>query len=334
MSINAVISNDIHVHIGNFPINIAFAEEVTEFAIGDLTFTAVSGNGLGNITRTLTGSGATYMVNITLPLNAIGSFSVEIAGQVMVNGVAQDVVVTVKTFRYDTVFDVRTAFLSLRYNDTENEIVLPVQFGEDVFWFDKSDLTIEEKAGTQAYLLEHYVRGEDADYEIVFRPAANTWGAFTVDITGEVVKETDLVREIVNVDPVLISYNNLTPMLANVDTPFKSSDGWWNISLEFVHPVVGFGIHSIITGIDHKQSFIYRGRSLDVKPTTVPPAFSKVYPFAEAQKRHCVGDWATVDLVSIEQARYFWVKLRSDEEKAPEILLKDENKLSSVSVAI
>ena len=341
MSINAVISNEISTHIGNFTVNIAFAKDVTAFDISDLTFTAASGNGLTNIKRSLTGGGSTYMVNVSVPSAVSGSFSVGITGEVMVDGTAERVVATVKTFRYDTIFDVRTSFLPLRYSDVDDAIILPIHFDEDVLWFDKSDLFIERKAGSEAYLLEHYVRGADADHEVVFHPALGTWGAIGVDITGEVIKESDLVREIVHVDPVLISYNNLPPTLADVDTPFMSEDGWWNVGLSFEYPVVGFGIHSIITGIEHKQSFIYRGLRLDVKPESIPPAFSDVYPFAEVQRKHCVGDWEYIDLMSTEQARYFWVKLHPNNSGAdsgideiPEILLKDENGLRPVSVAI
>lgn len=339
MSINAVISNEIGTHIGSFSVNIAFAKDVTAFDISDVTFTAVSGNGVTNINRSLSGSGATYMVNVSVPSAVSGSFSVEITGQVMVDGASERVVATAKTFRYDTIFDVRTAFLPLRYNDGDDEIILPIQFDEDVLWFDKSDLFIEKRAGTEAYLLEHYVRGVDADYEVVFHPARGTWGAIGVDITGEVIKESDLVREIVNVDPVLISYNNLLPTLADVDTPFMSEDGWWNVGLSFEYPVVGFGIHSIITGIEHAKDFIYRGLSMDVKPENIPPAFSDVYPFAEVSGKHCVGDWESVDRMSTEQGRYFWVKLHpnnsgSNSDEVPEILLKDVNGLRPVSVAI
>lgn len=338
MSVNAVISNEISTHIGNFSVNIAFEKDVTDFDIADVTFTAVDGNGVTNIVRTLTGSGATYMVNVTLPADVKGSFSVAITGQVMVDGTAERVVATVKTFRYDTIFDVSTSFLPLRYED--DEIILPIEFDEDVLWFDKSDLFVERKAGSEAFLLEHYVRGKDADYEVVYLPARGTWGAIGVDITGEVIKETDLVREIVNVDPVLISYNNLPAVLADVDTPFMSDDGWWNVCLSFEYPVVGFGIHSIITGIDQSQDFIYRGLSMDVKPASVPPSFSDVYDYEEVSGKHCVGEWEYVDLKSTEQALYFWVKLKpnnsgADSDKVPEILLKDENNgLRPVSVAV
>lgn len=334
--VRANITNDLVTHIGNFSVNIAFAEAVTDFALSDLVFTAVSGNGLNDLSWTLTGVQSTYMVNISVPADVQGSFSIGITGQVSVSGTGQDVVAVVKTFRYDTIFEVETAFSRLRYNAAVSEIILPMRFSEDVLWFDRSDLSVEWKAGSEAYFLNYHVLGEGSDYEVMFRPMDETWGAVCVDLTGEVVKESDLVREIVHVEPILISYNNLTPTLADVGTPFRSDDGWWNISLSFESPIVGFGIHSLSVGIDIAADFIYRGLNLDVEPEGVPPPFSDVYPFSEVQGKHCVGEWEYVDLRSEEQARYFWVKLRSDteSEKVPEILLKDVHGLLPVSVAI
>ena len=334
--INAIISNNISTHTGNFGINIAFDESVTVFTISDITFAAVSGNGITGITHTLSGSGASYIVNVSVPANTQGSFSVDISGMVNVSGTAQNVVATAKTFRYDTVAGVGTTLSPLQYNTKGDQIILPVVFADDVIWFDKSDLSVKKKAGSDSFLLDLYVRGQDRKFDIVILPEQGTWGAVGVDIIGDVIKETNLTRKSVDVDELLVSYNNVTPVIADVETPFKSTDGWWNIALEMESPIVDFGIHSIITGIEHKQDFIYRGLRLDVKPEDMPPVFSDVYPFAEVQRKHCVGDWEYVDLMSTEQARYFWVKLnpKSSENKTPEILLKDQNGLSPVSVAI
>lgn len=329
--INANITNHIQTHIGDFTVNVAFAKDVEDFDLANVSFAAVSGNGTMGVSFLFTGSGSNYMITVIVPDGVEGSFSVNITGQVTVDGSAQDVVATERVFSYDTIFDVRTTFGGLRYND--EKIVLPINFAEDVLWFDKSDLLVEGKAGSDAYLIDYYIRGKDADYEVVFNPALGTWGAVCVDITGEVVKEADLVREIVNVDPLLISYNHLSPVLADVGTPFKSDDGWWNIAVAFEYPVVGFGIHSIITGISHTQLFIYQGMSLDVKPEIDPPAFSDVYPFESVQGQHCVGDWISVGEVSTEQGRYFWVKLNTVSDEMPEIFLKEEDAiLKSVSV--
>ena len=269
--INAIISNNVSTHTGNFGINIVFAEAVTGFDISDITFTAVDGNGITGISHTLSGSGASYIVNVSVPSNVQGSFSVNITGMVNVSGTAQNVVATVKTFRYDTVAGVGTTLSPLSYNAAGDQIILPVTFASDVIWFDKSDLDVEKRAGSDAFLLDLYVRGQDRNFDIIFLPAAGTWGAIGVDITGDVINENYLTRKTVDVEALLISYNNLTPTLKDVETPFKSSDGWWNIGLELESPAVGFGIHSIITGIDHQQSFIYRGLRLDVKPAKMPP---------------------------------------------------------------
>lgn len=336
MSINAVITNNIGTHIGDFPINIAFAAEVSDFVLSDLTFTAVSGNGTtGVVFRQVTGSGANYMVAVSLPSNVEGAFSVEITGQVAVNGVVQDVVATVKTFRYDTIFDVSTVFLPLRYNDAENEIVLPVQFGESVFWFDKSDLSIEEKVGTPAYLIEHYVRGEDANYDVVFNPAPQTWGAICVNIAGEVVKETDLVREIVNATPMLISYNKLPVLIKDVATPTKSKDGYWNVIVTFEYPIENFSAGDMILGINTTALLMYRGLTLDVQPDDVLPDIGKHYDPTVAPANHKIGDWQYHGVGrTAEQGRYFYIKFISADTDMPEVLLREKNGIKPVSVAI
>lgn len=320
--INANITNHIDTHIGSFPINITFAQPVTNFTSADITLTAQNGNGLTAITHTLTGTGATYILSVNVPPNVEGAFTLAITGTVNINGTPHNVIATPRTFRYDTVFNVPTTFGEPQHNTDTPQIVLPIRFGENVLWFDKSDLHIQHLAGAPAHHIHYYVRGQNANYEAVFTPATDTWGAITVDITGEVAKEANLVREIVNTHPTLITYNTLNPTLANIGTPYKTADDWWNIPITFTHPVIGFGIHTLITGIDHQQAFIYRGTALDAQPTAPPPPFSEDYDYGQAQRQHCVGDWISVDLQSEEQARYFWVKLQSTSPHTPEIRIK------------
>ena len=235
-----------------------------------------------------------------------------------------------------------TNFGKLAYFRTD-EIMLPIMFGENMYWFEKSDMTIAKVSGSDPVKMCYCVNNKvengairDDKYKAIFQPAHGTAGAIFVDITGEVVKKTDLMGEFAVVDPVLISYNRLPVAIKDMSTPYKTSDGWWNVFIAFEYPVVGFGIHTVLTGIDHKQDFIYRGMSLDVPPPEPPPPFSAEYSYAVAQKFHCVGDWATVDLQSDVQAKYFWLKLNGDDRKMPEVLLKDPQVLeylTPVSVA-
>ena len=223
------------------------------------------------------------------------------------------------------------------------EIALPIVFGGDVIWFEKTDLTITKVSGSEpakmCYCVNNKVENgiiRDDKYKVIFLPAHGTAGAIFVDITGEVIKKANLVGEFAIVDPVLISYNRLPVAIKDMSTPDKTSDGWWNIFIEFEYPVIGFGIHSILTGINHTQDFIYRGMSLDVPPPDPPPPFSAEYSYAAAQAYHCVGDWATTDLKSDVQAKYFWVKLNADSDIMPEISLKVPDifeHLTPVSVA-
>ena len=239
-------------------------------------------------------------------------------------------------------------FGALDYQDEPN-IVLPIAFTEsgtalDVLPITTSGLSVQGVAGSDVSLLDYTVRAvvdnvgdiERDKYEVVFTPARNTAGAVVVDFTGEVEKQTDSMLETVTVTPILISYNNLTPILKDVEAPYQTDDGWWNIGLEFEYSVVGFGIHSIITGIEHTADHIYRALTLDVKPSEPPPAFSEAYPYADAQQFHCIGDWEYVDLASTTQARFFWVKLNApDVEEMPEIYLREEDtQLKPVSVEV
>ena len=320
--INANITNYISTHIGNFNINIAFADDVTNFAVSDITFKAVSGNGITGVSFALSGTDADYMVAVTVPTNKGGAFSVDITGQVTVNGSSQAVVATVRTFRYDTIFDVAAGFGNLTYTD-DGDITLPITYDEDVLWFDKSDLQFTQIAGAGLYDMEYVLIGDDDSYKAIFSGALNTWGAFLIDITGEVVKADDLVREIVNTDPKLISYNKLQPVIDDLGAPSKTADGYWNVSIDFAFPASGFSVDNLIIGVDYSVPVLYQGLTLDVKPSEPPPAYNAEYNFAGSQTIHCVGDWKYLADSSSTQARYFWLKFKSDAAEIPEIALRE-----------
>ncbi len=155
-----------------------------------------------------------------------------------------------------------------------------------------------------------------------------------IDFSGDVVKVSDLEVNSVDATPMLFSYNRIAPTIANIGTPFKSADDWWNILIEFESPVVGFEIHSIITGIEHTDDFIYRADTLDVQPAEMPPAFSDLYAHDDVQFSHCINGWTYIDLQNTVQAKFFWVKLLSDDDKTPEVSLREtDTQLKAVSVA-
>lgn len=334
--INANITNYINTHIGNFSINIAFAKDVDDFVLGDVSFSAVSGNGITGLSYILTGSGSTYLITVSVPANVEGSFSAEITGQVTVDGTAQDVVATVRIFRYDTIFDVAVGFGDLRYS-ADGDITLPVGFDEAVLWFDKSDLEFEQVAGHDIHEMQYNLLGEDDTYKVNFYPAENTSGAFLVDLTGEVQKADDLVREIVNTDPKFISYNKLQPIINDLGSPYKTADGYWNVGIDFAYPVSGFSVDNLIIGVDYSVPVLYQALTLDVRPSEAPPVFSEEYDFASSQTIHCVGNWKYLADSFSTQGRYFWLKFKSDAEEIPEILLRESpsvlDDITPVSVA-
>ena len=334
--INANITNFISTHIGNFSINIAFADDVEDFALSDIAFRAVSGNGITGLSFALSGSDSDYMVAVTVPNSVDGAFSVEITGQVTVSGSSQNVVATVRTFRYDTIFDVVVGFGNLAYT-ADGDITLPVGFDEDVLWFDKSDLQFTQVAGSGLYDMEYTLLGDGDNYKVIFSGALNTWGAFLIDLTGDVVKADDLVREIVNTDPKLVSFNKLQPVIDDLGSPYKTEDGYWNVSLDLAFPASGFSVDNLIIGVDYSVPVLYQGLTLDVKPSEPPPVYGAEYNFAESQTIHCVGNWKYLADSFSTQARYFWLKFKSDAAEIPEILLRESpsvlDDITPVSVA-
>lgn len=205
--INANITNYTKVHNGAFSINIAFDRSVTDFTKSDITFRAVSGNGITNLTFSeITGIGSSYMLSVTVPKNVAGAFSVEIDGQVSVSGESQSVVATSRTFNYDTIPNVTTTMKQVDYQEN-GEISLHLAFSADVLWFDKTDLRIQRMAGDDPALMDYYITGSGREYRVVFQPSLGTRGAILVDIAGSVQKASGLMREIVNITPTMIVYD-------------------------------------------------------------------------------------------------------------------------------
>ena len=205
--INANITNYNTVHSGTFSINIVFDTNVTNFTKSDITFRAVSGNGITDLTFSeITGANSSYMLSVTVPNDVAGAFSVEIDGQVSASGVSQSVEATSRTFNYDTIPNVTTTMKQVDYQPN-GEISLHLTFSADVLWFDKTDLRIQRMAGDDPSLIDYYITGSGREYRVVLLPARGTHGAILVDIHGAVQKTSGLMREIVNITPTMIVYD-------------------------------------------------------------------------------------------------------------------------------
>ena len=230
---------------------------------------------------------------------------------------------------------------------SHDRIELPLRFISDIIGIDKSNIALKAVAGDDAALMDyHILSGLDQantpvknEYSIVLEPAPNTWGALLVQFVGAVIDESSLNQSLHTITPVLIAYNNLTPTGRDFGTPYKTEDGWWNVSVDFVNPVVGFATEDLILGIPANYPVLYQALTLDVKPTEPPPVYGPKYDFARSQQTHCVGDWKYLaDDTSTEQAKYFWLKFESDLDDMPEIFLREQslrtkNVLRPVSVA-
>ena len=337
--INANITAHSGIYIGNFTIAISFEQPVTDFTESDLTIVGTIGNGTAGVQWDLTGTGKDYMLSVMLPEGKQGRFSVSISGQVQVMGEsqAQDVVADSITVAYDTIREVNATFGELEYRDN-GDIALPITFydqdtqtdKEPVLWFDKTDLMLTKFIGDDIYCHDYNLisKGDDpdavegADYEVVFTPSENTAGAFKVEMTGEVVKAEGLIREITPVTPKLIVYNNITPVLIDMDTPEEIAPRIWNTSLAFNVPIIGLGIQKFIYGVQTETPALYRAGSLDVEPDPLP--------LVERNNIHlnaCIGDWIyeTDNHNSQVQAKFWTLRFKTPvaETGTPELFLKE-----------
>lgn len=311
------------VYIGSLTIAISFPQPVTGLSASNLNIgTTATGNGITGVRWQLTGKGQNYLLSVMLPEGKEGAFSVDISGQVMVDSQAHDVAADSITVRYNTVRETSITLGELIYRDA-GEISLRIIFNANVISFHKTDLILAKIAGDDIYSLDYNLLGKDADYRVIFRPAPNTAGAFTVNMSGEVIKAQGLVSEIAEVQPKLIVYNNITPVLVDIGTPEEIASHVWNTCLAFNVPIIGLGIQKFIYGVQTEGTpALYRAVSLDVKP---PPL-----PLVDADSVHldaCIGDWVYErnNHNSQVQAKYWTLRFKTpiEEIAIPEIFLKE-----------
>ena len=227
------------------------------------------------------------------------------------------------------------------------EIEVDVTFDADIESLHRTDFGITKLSGSDIFGSWFFLSGpyspDDPDssveeyYKFHVLPDEDTEGSFLVDIDGGVLPVGGTTVIPVEYIPVLIPYNDLKPVIQEVETPYRGEDDWWNILVVLEHPVMGFGIHSITTGIKHVDDIIYTAQTLDNRPEEVPPDFTDsdgVYPVPEGQ--HFVNGWEYTDLQNEYQGRYFWVKVKpdEDEDRIPEILLNpSDTQIKAVSYA-
>ena len=339
--VDANITNHTEIHVYDFTYYVLFADNVTGFTDSNITTMAVDGNGITNVMfSAVMGTGALYSVSVSLPADRVGSFSIELSGQVDVSGQMQDINATTQTFSYDTVTHVAATFDrdNIRYND-DGSIELPVIFGEDVQWFDKTDLQLEYATGDDPQRLQHYIRGAGANYDVVFVPGAGTAGAVVVKLSGIVRKASDLVREMVSTTPVLIAYNNLVPAISDITTPYKTEDGYWNTIVTFETPVQNLSVDDMILGINTSAKLMYVGLTLDVMPAFVGIASNEMLLIGDEYdptlwpSTHYIGQWQYIGTNrTMQQGRYFYIKFISDDVEMPKIALHEEARVRTVNL--
>ena len=87
---------------GNFYVGVSFVDVVSGFTNADVTLTAVSGNGVTNVSQTVTGQGHAYNISVTLPDGQSGSLRVALSGSVNVGSNSESISATSVVIAYNT----------------------------------------------------------------------------------------------------------------------------------------------------------------------------------------------------------------------------------------
>jgi len=301
---NATITARSSTYNGDFTVNVGFESDVTGFDRTDINIVAVSGNGVTGVDYFISGSGDSYNVFFTLPENHTGSFTMDITGMVTPedSSQAEAVVATAVTLSYDTAQSVTAVFGTPVHHAKSSNFQVDVSIAfqrmdmspELVRFFAKTDIDLIQVAGDVIYDFDYFLTGQGAAYLLSIVPVVDRFGVLRAEITGDIFKESTMVREQVEETPVLIPYNARIPQIVEYESPPELTAGTWDVRWDLDFPDFGFDADDgfLYEGdavddldLENNPPVIYRARSLDVRPVT-PAA-----PVDPSDPPECVGDW-------------------------------------------
>ena len=219
----------------DFDVPITFSKSVTGFTTADITITTTRTSGTGDATFTLSGSGKDYTATITVPTDAVGTITLQVAADSVSDGTRTGP--SSQTASDAISFDTNPPMANfsepagIQYEDTFD---VAIEFGKSVTGFAADDITITTTLTSGTGNATFTFRGSGSDYSVAVTPPAESKGTITLQIAKNAV--TDSVSRTGPVSATTsesISFDNTTPsvtytvpqgvQVTNFDVPIKFS---------------------------------------------------------------------------------------------------------------
>jgi len=287
---------------GSFNVIVALDTAVTDFTADNVAMTAVSGNGITGITFTITpGEGMGHNLFFNLPEDVVGSFRIELTGQVTPEGTSTPEALTSNavTVVYDNFSEVSVVFGSVEYR-AGGVVAVPVTFGENVVAPSKTIFQASRLTGDNLSGIAYALVGEDASYELIFDIPTGRKGTFRLSGDGYVLKSSG-IRDNINVSAITIIYNMKSPKFV-FELPSVLNRGRNDLFYDFEELVWKLDSTKIeVDGISVEPT-IYRAVATDARPAA--PAVLG-------------SDWELAVDGHTEHARYYLFRFSMPEDQLP-----------------
>ena len=312
MAINAIVTAPTNTISGNFNAIVVFDRAVTDFVQLSVSLTSLSGNGRTGVEFGILGASNNYNLDFTLPEDVTGSFQIAITGMLTPQGGSEpeEVMSSTATVTYDSIVSVTAIIGEPLYKN--GEIRVPIDFGESIFYFSKTDCEVKHISGDGIHDFEYFLNGRGQTYELVFIPVVNRLGLFSVDIVEHVWKSSGVIRDDVISIPRLVPFNSIDPHLTIYESLGELHEGIWDILFGFNIPVVSMGVDRFTYEGEYPSTpTLYRHWSLGEDPPDVP-----AQPLDPNSLPKCVGGWNLVPMLyNIVPTRYFLMRFNVPENR-------------------
>ena len=307
-TITAVPTNTIS---GNFNAGVSFNVPVVDFTALSVSLASVSGNGRTMVEYGILGAGSSYNIDFTLPDGVSGSFDISITGMLTRQGGSSPEEVMSSTARvtYDNITSVTADIGEPSYEN--GEIRIPIEFGESILYFSKTDCEVRHISGDAVFDFEYFLNGRGENYELVFVPPPDRLGLFSVDIVEHVFKSSGIIRDDVISTPRLVPFNSIEPHFTIYESLGELHQGIWDILMGFNIPVINMGVDRVTYEGEYPSTpTLYRHPSLGEQPD--PP----VDPIDPNNLPTCVEGWELVPMLhNTVPSKYFLMRFNVPENR-------------------